>query len=190
MTTHPITLTPSQLRSALAGRLEQVRFFVTLSDPSQTYAVHDDDGWPCSADEYGDWHRDRCPWGVVGDRLTCDVPLKTCFRCNGDRGWIFADGTSMDCGDCEGEGEVGGFDITFEIVGIRVERLGDMSEADAYRCGAEIPSHMRFSSGGNPELRNEARCVYTSDWDAQHGQRYPWASNPFAWVLDVRKMGE
>jgi hypothetical protein len=88
---------------------------------------------------------------------------------------------------CKVTGKVG---VTFDSIGIRVERLSGMTEVDAYRCGVEIPSHMRFSSGGNPELRNEARCVYANDWDAQHGQRYPWASNPWCWVLDVRKVEE
>lgn len=65
----PILFSGPMVQAILEGRKTQTRRVVKLSDPTQTYAQFDDDGWPMSEDIYGDWHRDDCPYGVVGDRL-------------------------------------------------------------------------------------------------------------------------
>lgn len=60
---------PHEIAGFLAGTQTQFRRAVKLRDPSGTYSAHADDGWPESADEFGQWHRDRCPYGQPGDRL-------------------------------------------------------------------------------------------------------------------------
>lgn len=57
------------VRALLGGWKTQTRRIVKLRDRSGTHSDYDDDGWPMSADEYGDWHRDPCPFGAPGDRL-------------------------------------------------------------------------------------------------------------------------
>lgn len=69
MTERPIIFSVPMVSAILDGRKTMTRRVVKLRDPSQTYSVHDDDGWPMSADDGGDWHRDRCPYGQPGDRL-------------------------------------------------------------------------------------------------------------------------
>jgi hypothetical protein len=86
--------------------------------------------------------------------------------------------------------------LTFDITGIRVERLQDMSEADAYRCGVE---RLEFTSGvipgvvppwnkGHPLTSTYLEAFY-DDWNKQHGNALSAAST-WTWVLDVRKVGE
>ena len=75
--------------------------------------------------------------------------------------------------------------ITLEITGVRVERLNDNSEADAY-SEASL-SGQSFASNGNPELRNEARCAFQSLWNSINGPG-SWDANPFVWVLEFKKV--
>lgn len=65
----PILFTPAMAQAIAEGRKTQTRRVVKLRDKTGTYSAFGDDGWPESMDEYGDWHKDRCPYGVPGDRL-------------------------------------------------------------------------------------------------------------------------
>jgi hypothetical protein len=196
--TRPFTLTPSQLRAALAGRLEQVRMPV---EPQPGIHTNHIVNHPCGTSSWQFWtvagdgtgYLDIvCPWGIVGDRLICETECPECSERSETELAIFEDrGTA--CTRCN----AGKVRLTFDITGIRVERLGDMSEADAYRCGVE---RLELTSGvipgvdppwnkGHP-LTSTYVEAYQADWNAQHGQRHPWASSPWCWVLDVRKVGE
>jgi hypothetical protein len=64
-----IPMTRPMVLATLDGSKTETRRRVVLRDPTGTYSDFGDDGWPESADECGDWHRDPCPFGGVGDRL-------------------------------------------------------------------------------------------------------------------------
>lgn len=72
--------------------------------------------------------------------------------------------------------------ITLELSGVRVERLADMSEADALACG--------FKAGAYKYVRGSytAKNEFEVFWKDQHGHRHPWSSSPWVWVLDVRRV--
>ena len=80
--------------------------------------------------------------------------------------------------------------ITLEIIRVGVERLNEISEADAYSEGVTIPPEHQFSSGGNPELRNEARTAFAKLWSTIHAADGPngWAANPWVWVIGFKKI--
>lgn len=220
MNTKTITLTPDQVRAALAGRLTQVRMPVEPQPDRKQFhehngvVIYDSDHrmwcwndlvleniWDFPDGEDRKTLASRCPWGVVGDRLYAQEQIY--YSVEHDNFYYSCDGKGLGEENYLRLRELE-FDqkesidveslprwasrITLELSGVRVERLADMTEADAYRCGVEIPSHMRFSSSGNPELRNEARHVYEQAWAAQHGHRHPWASNPWVWVGDGRRV--
>ena len=77
--------------------------------------------------------------------------------------------------------------ITLEITGVRVERLNEISEADAYSEGVTITSGQSFASNGNPELRNEARCAFQSLWNSINGPE-SWAANPWVWAVEFKRI--
>jgi hypothetical protein len=78
--TKTITLTPDQVRAALAGRLEQVRMpiakirgFKKVLHFQQSTTPGYDWQFRCEQGLWQDFRNakliDRCPWGVAGDRL-------------------------------------------------------------------------------------------------------------------------
>lgn len=84
---------------------------------------------------------------------------------------------------------------TLEIVGIRVERLQDISEADAVAEGVEpriIGGGWREyglapadEAAGTPPIKT-ARDSYRSLWISIHGEQ-SWNDNPHVWVIEFNK---
>ncbi len=58
--------------------------------------------------------------------------------------------------------------LTLEIVSVRVERLQEITEADAHAEGFEW---YQFSVA----------------WQEINGKKHPWTSNPWVWVIEFRK---
>lgn len=78
--------------------------------------------------------------------------------------------------------------IDLEVTAVRVERLQDISEADAIAEGVErdLTGWTVYGSGGC-EITTSARRSYASLWEAIHGPD-SWAANPWAWVVEFRKL--
>lgn len=71
--------------------------------------------------------------------------------------------------------------ITLEITGVRVERLQEMSEADATAEGF----------GPCPTQAPDCTCVLNGFqilWHKLNAERAPWAANPWVWVLEFRRV--
>lgn len=71
--------------------------------------------------------------------------------------------------------------ITLEITGVRVERLNDISEADAIAEGAPL------SEGGpcpEPEFQSHT-LGYWHLWDSINGAG-SWAAHPWVWVVEFK----
>lgn len=80
--------------------------------------------------------------------------------------------------------------ITLEVTGLRVERLQDISEADAYAEGVGTPSAvalMRSVHGGSTQSA-DARVWFRSLWDSLNAKRAPWSSNPWVWVVEFKRI--
>lgn len=82
--------------------------------------------------------------------------------------------------------------ISLEVVGVRVQRLQDISEEDAKAEGIALPdcSYMgRCNSTSCPRHRVDAyRYAFAELWDKINGKRYPWDSNPWVWVISFRRV--
>lgn len=63
--------------------------------------------------------------------------------------------------------------ITLEVTGVRVERLQDISEADARAEGAAAPPHLSYRDG------------YAWLWDSINGPG-AWDLNPYVWCISFR----
>lgn len=66
--------------------------------------------------------------------------------------------------------------ITLEITEIRVQRVQDISEADA------------VAEGVTTEIMGGARQSYATLWDEINGDRAPWAGNPWVWAITFRRV--
>lgn len=70
--------------------------------------------------------------------------------------------------------------LLLEVVSVRVERLQNISEADAIAEGCVASdSDGKFSVPG-PVYR------YEQLWDSINGKKHPWASNPWVWVIEFK----
>lgn len=78
--------------------------------------------------------------------------------------------------------------LRLEVTAVRVERLGDITEADAYAEGVTIPTEQLFASNGNPELRNEARAAFAALWDSLSKPGFQWADNPWVAAYTFRRV--
>lgn len=69
--------------------------------------------------------------------------------------------------------------ITLEVLSVRVERLQEITEADAKAEGI-----VASSVGG--ELNHRGR--FHDLWDSINGKRHPWSSNPWVWVVSFHRI--
>lgn len=212
----PILFSGPMVRAILDGRKTQTRRVVKLRDPTATYSCFDDEGWPLSADEYGQWHKDSCPYGQPGDRLwvretwaayttpsheypgDCDV-----IECAPKDMQEQYGTTRHDCIYQADEGLYGPWRpsihmprwasrITLEITDVRVERLNEISEADAVAEGA-LPSDQwpTASPFDSPALMAQygpaAKQCFQSLWESINGEG-SWAANPWVWAITFKRV--
>lgn len=83
--------------------------------------------------------------------------------------------------------------ITLEITGVRVERLQDISEADALAEGVDMDKTitMPFSNAilwASVTLKpRSAQQAYAHLWESINGPG-SWAVNPWAWVIEFKRV--
>jgi len=71
--------------------------------------------------------------------------------------------------------------ITLEVIGVRVERLQDISDDDAKAEGIDCPSY--------PEtVMNPYATYFPMVWDRINGKRAPWSTNPWIWRVEFRRL--
>ena len=89
--------------------------------------------------------------------------------------------------------------ITLEVVSVRVERVQSITEEDARAEGVdwaaphpygerwdddrEDPREVGYSTGGSFARDNFRRL-----WDSINGKRASWASNPWVWAVEFRRV--
>lgn len=86
--------------------------------------------------------------------------------------------------------------ITLEVVSVRVERLQDISEADAMAEGVERTvvgdGWRRYDADPDTEAAGLTPCAnpvssYRSLWESINGPG-SWADNPFVWVVEFKRL--
>lgn len=74
--------------------------------------------------------------------------------------------------------------ITLEITSVRVERLNEISDGDCFDEGWEPePIAQRIEA-------YLARDWFIKTWNKINGKKHPWASDPWCWVLEFRRLDE
>lgn len=87
--------------------------------------------------------------------------------------------------------------INLEIINTRVERLQDITDEDARKEGIRDVCHCEdynddhgIHSNHNPTpTPGWASYGYALMWDAiNYSRGYPWASNPWVWVIEFKRI--
>jgi hypothetical protein len=209
---HPILFSSEMVRAILAGKKTQTRR-VLKPQPSDIYSKAlnvSGNIWAfqkpnqavepfivkCPYGQVGDWlwvrekwateaKFDKLSWAGIADTRVATVPI-----------WYAVEDTQIDRpGQVRGRWRFGRFmpryasRITLEITGIRVERVQDITEADAIAEGVEAlykTAPRTFGAGyiWTPQGYTDS---YKKTWDSINGKKYSWASNPYVWVIEFKK---
>lgn len=194
----PILFSGPMVRAILEGRKTQTR---RVAKPPPKAVFLPDDQWKIDVDEPGTAYMDdeagrlqiTCPYGQPGDRLWVRETWKTCDG-------IYVPGVEF----TDGSRAFPEFDdlhampsdhqdysrkrspiymprwasrITLEITRVRVERVQDITEADAEAEG--VAASANYS----------ARDHFGRRWSELNAPRgFGWTVNPFVWVLDFERI--
>lgn len=80
--------------------------------------------------------------------------------------------------------------ITLEITAVRVERLRDISAADAWAEGVRpdgVPAHAGGGEQDHADPEGATVDAYRALWDSINGKTHPWERNPWVWVVEFKR---
>lgn len=196
----PILFSGAMVRAILEGKKAQTRRVITPQPwwPSEAAPDAISDMCPGFIDGAGVAH--RCPYGQPGDRLWVRETWRVgsadrntiWYRDNGVR--VLADAAENLAGKFLGDKWRPSIlmfrwasRLTLEVTDVRVERLQDISEADAREEG--IPP--KYCDGSGCTCEQDVIGEYAELWDALNASRgYGWDVNPFVWVLTFRRLNQ
>jgi len=200
MKERPILFSGSMVRALLAGTKTQTRRVVKMKHYHQIEERDDGSPWPWMYDgerEENSWM--HCPYGQPGDRLwvretfaprtlgawsVLDQHMKPLYRADADRPeWkrIWRPSIHMPRWASR---------ITLEITSVRVERLQDISEADAQADGVAQVVRDRLpvqQCGEYDAIDVDPVELYRDLWESINGPG-SWDANPWVWVLEFRRL--
>lgn len=84
--------------------------------------------------------------------------------------------------------------ITLEVVGVRAERLKEITNEDALKEGIESDDYLErieFQEiaapvEGLPTTYLTPRTEFKRIWDSINGKKHPWDSNPWVWRVEFK----
>lgn len=207
----PILFSGPMVRAIMEGRKTATRRVVKPQPPADAEAVgansyEGPEGpawfwWKGNRDERKFWppttggaNSIHCPFGQPGDRLW----VRETWAISGH----YKDGPRYEYrawpADGEAERSVGGrwkasihmprsaSRITLEITRVRVERVQDITEADAIEEGVG-PGYVPNASGSTSCVGH--RPMFARLWNEINAPRgHGWASNPWLWVIDFERI--
>lgn len=206
MKERPILFSAPMVRALLAGTKTQTRRVVKLKPWHQIEERDDGSPWPWMHDNDRDAdHWLPCPFGQPGDRLWVRESWSPDPPCDGTWGYTAWAGCRegqisgvpdrfRSANHCIYAADWSGTPlrwtpsihmprwasrITLEITGVRVERLNDISDADAIAEGVEsLPMATRQAT---PKLD------YRYLWESINGVG-SWEANPYVWVVSFKRI--
>lgn len=219
MTERPILFSASMVRAILDGSKTQTRRVVRKQFVDDAIVAEvpatTPEGWQVSGhsglwwDDAGGCYDDavRCPYGMPGDRLWVRETWGL-HAYGDDSDWLKGSCTDLDLDDhlityradwgpmqesCHWRPSIHmprrASRITLEITRVRVERLQEISEADARAEGAREcdPISGREVLLAGPSQRGSYVLHYRDIWEQINGPE-SWAANPWVWVIEFKKV--
>lgn len=213
------------VRAILEGRKTQTRRVCVMPWKGRRVIQSSDDGEWYDADCISPGRKAPCPYGVPGDRLWVRESgelLRYAYDHNPatgndlwrDAGWRFPDGSLREArineapladfvGDCAAIRRPSIYmprwasRLTLEVKAIRVERLQEISEADAEAEGIEqwesptgggdVQDCQRNYLDGAP-FESDPVASYRSLWDSINAKRgHGWETSPWVWVVEFER---
>lgn len=201
MKERPILFSGPMVRALLDGSKTQTRRVVKPQPPNHMGTVRTlgDGDWQfvqdahTLADSASTW---RCPYGQPDDRLWVRETFGHFERNDtlkpGDTIYYRADGECLELRPWRPSIHMPRWAsrITLEITGVRVERLQDISEADAIAEGC-AKNHNNYYWGGPHKAGGlkqmaTARQAYQDLWESINGPG-SWEANPWVWVVGFKR---
>jgi hypothetical protein len=203
----PILFSAPMVLAILAGRKTQTRRALRDQQPADLgAAMHGGHLSRRSVHHHGKLVGHRmapvaCPYGVPGDRLWVKETFARESTGTLYRASAAEDDSDERCGWWQGERFFPGpitwtpsifmprafSRIALEVTGVRVERLHDISEADAQAEGILRTERGWCSDEGQP-VSITARRAYEDLWHAINAKRGGWGANPWVWVVGFRRV--
>lgn len=202
MKERPILFSGPMVRALLDGTKTQTRRVVKPRGHASLFAVNED-GSAVWSDSYImdtgniEWRMRDNPYGQVGDRLWVRETWSAPFVWEAlntppseidpsEPIWHWADGDPMDGDWMRPKPSIHmprwASRLTLEITDIRVERLQDISEADAMAEGAEPCANGVWFDRQPAYAGSDAKGAYYALWEAINGKG-SWDVNPWVWVI-------
>jgi hypothetical protein len=212
MKERPILFSGPMVKAILEGRKTQTRRVIKNLDGIwrlvETNYSRDEPNKALIQDEYGDYNDMPCPYGKVRDHLWVKetygvawnegafIDPSINYRATHERFPIVKDET-MDLWKkfyLKPRKKVWKPEkwkssrfmprwasrINLEITGIRVERVQDISEEDALKDGG-------WNYNSCPVHKSPV-AAFAMLWDSINWKKYPWASNPYVWCIEFKKI--
>lgn len=194
MKTRPILMNAFSVRAILAGRKLQTRRVV--KPQPELGRPWGKSGWTVDPERM-DLPAGLCPRGVVGEQLWVRETFGVYSEDKGANFYVYR----ADC-DPDESGPPPAHRWTpsifmpreasrmlLEIAGVRVERVQDITDLDAWHEGAWW---WRYDDAVGPPLYvadGENRDCFAEMWDAISEKRgFGWKRNPWVWVVSFRRL--
>lgn len=199
MKERPILFSGAMVRAILSGQKTQTRRVVNPYPPEErsiipylpSAIVPQQDGTFAAYTDGRKAKEFRCPYGQPGDRLWVRETFAAAIYSDGMRFVEYKADRSLS--DFDGYDDPAGgrwrpsihmprwaSRITLEITDVRVERLQDISEADAEAEGVDFLRHVHDGDEGLT-----ARQLFDCLWSSINGDE-SWPSNPWVWVIEFK----
>lgn len=187
----PILFIAPMVRAILEGRKTQTRRIVKPQPSMECDCEPEGYSWvPMHKGRELSHH--QCPYGQPGDRLWVRETFSGPW-CMGDtppskwgrssRIWYWADGNPEEGDWTRPRPSIHmprwASRITLEITDVRVERLQDISDADALSEGIYPTSTGLYAGAAKAEFRKL--------WESINGPE-SWSANPWVWVIEFKKL--